>query len=78
MGIPPNLSGALMRAYIAPAEGAVITGTEIKDFTRNAMTHVNTPDLVRFDDTFPLTGTGRLKRRELERTVSLEYTPLSL
>jgi len=32
------------------------------------------PDLVRFFDAFPMTGSGKVKRRELERMVALEYT----
>jgi non-ribosomal peptide synthetase component E (peptide arylation enzyme) len=32
------------------------------------------PDLVRFFDAFPMTGSGKIKRRELERTVVLELT----
>jgi fatty-acyl-CoA synthase len=57
-----------------PVEGAVITGDELKDFARDTMADFKLPDLVRFFDTFPMTGSGQVKRRELERTVSLEYT----
>ncbi len=32
------------------------------------------PDLVRFFDTFPMTGSGRVKRSELAQVVGLELT----
>jgi non-ribosomal peptide synthetase component E (peptide arylation enzyme) len=35
------------------------------------------PDLVRFFDAFPMTGSGKVKRRELERTVALDHTAMS-
>ncbi|GAC1476715.1 MAG: AMP-binding protein [Gemmatimonadaceae bacterium] len=78
IGVPHDVLGELMCACIVPVEGAVITGKEIKDFARDTMAEFKIPDLVRFYDRFPLTGTGKVKRRELERTVSLEYTPMSL
>ncbi|HUQ80111.1 MAG TPA: AMP-binding protein [Gemmatimonadaceae bacterium] len=34
------------------------------------------PDLVRFSDEFPMTGSGTVKRRELERTVALDHTAI--
>jgi len=32
------------------------------------------PDLVRFFDAFPLTGSGKVKRRELAQVVGLELS----
>jgi fatty-acyl-CoA synthase len=32
---------------------------------------------VRFFDTFPMTGSGKVRRRELERTVALDPTVLT-
>ena len=34
------------------------------------------PDLVRFLDAFPITGSGTVKRRELERMVALDHTAI--
>ena len=58
-------------------EGAVITGEEVKDFARDTMADYKIPDLVRFFDTFPMTGSGKVKRRELERAVALGHTAVS-
>ena len=74
IGVPHDVLGELVCACIVPVEGAVVTGREIKDFARDTMADYKVPDLVRFFDAFPMTGSGKVKRRELERMVSLEYT----
>ena len=74
IGVPHEILGELVCACIVPVEGAVITGEEIKDFARDTMADYKLPDLVRFFDAFPMTGSGKVKRRELERTVALETT----
>lgn len=74
IGVPHDVMGELVCACVVPVEGAVITGGELKDFARDTMADFKLPDLVRFFDAFPMTGSGKVKRRELERMVSLEYT----
>lgn len=74
IGVPHDVLGELVCACIVPVEGAVVTGKEVKDFARDTMADYKIPDLVRFFDVFPMTGSGKVKRRELERMVSLEYT----
>ena len=74
IGVPHDVLGELVCACIVPVEGAVITGEEIKDFARDTMADYKIPDLVRFLDAFPMTGSGKVKRRELERAVALDHT----
>ena len=73
IGVPHDILGELVCACIVPVEGAVITGREIKGFARDTMTDHKIPDLVRFFDAFPMTGSGKVKRRELERMVALDH-----
>jgi len=73
IGVPHDVLGELVCACIVPVEGAVITGEEIKLFARDTMADYKIPDLVRFLDAFPMTGSGKVKRRELERVVALEH-----
>jgi fatty-acyl-CoA synthase len=42
-------------------------------FARDTMADYKVPDLVRFFDSFPMTGSGKVKRRELERVVALDH-----
>lgn len=74
IGVPHDVLGELVCACIVPVEGAVITGGEIKLFARDTMADYKIPDLVRFFDSFPMTGSGKVKRRELERAVAFEHT----
>ncbi|HEX5439092.1 MAG TPA: AMP-binding protein [Gemmatimonadaceae bacterium] len=76
IGIPHDIMGELVCACIVPVEGAVITGEEVKEFARDTMADYKIPDLVRFFDTFPMTGSGKVKRRELERVVALDSTAM--
>ena len=54
----------------------MITGEEIKDFARDTLADYKVPALVRFFDAFPTTGSGTVKRRELERMVALDHTAI--
>ncbi|HET7622798.1 MAG TPA: AMP-binding protein [Gemmatimonadaceae bacterium] len=73
IGVPHDIMGELVCACVVPVEGAVITGGELKEFARDTMADYKLPDLVRFLDAFPMTGSGKVKRRELERMMALEY-----
>jgi fatty-acyl-CoA synthase len=77
IGVPHEVLGELICACVVPVEGAVITGRELKDFARDTMADYKIPDLVRFFDAFPMSGSGKVRRRELERTVALDPTVTS-
>ena len=74
IGVPHDVMGELVCACVVPVEGAVITGDELKHFAEDTMADYKVPDLVRFFDAFPMTGSGKVKRRELERMVALDHT----
>ena len=59
-------------ASVVLVEGAIVTGEEIKDFCREVMADYKVPDLVRFLDGFPMTGSGKVRRVELARIISAE------
>ena len=74
VGIPNELLGELVCACVVPVEGAIVTGDELKEFCREQLVDYKVPDLVRFFDGFPLTGSGKVKRRELAQVVGLELS----
>ncbi len=74
VGVPNEILGELACACVIPVEGAIITGDELRDFLRDQVADYKVPDLVRFFDTFPLTGSGKVKRRELTQVVGLELS----
>ena len=72
VGLPDEVLGEIACACIVPVEGAIVTGEEIKDFCREVMADYKVPDLVRFLDSFPMTGSGKVRRIELARMISAE------
>lgn len=74
VGVPNELFGELVCACIVPVEGAIVTGDELKEFCREHLADYKVPDLVRFFDAFPMTGSGKVKRRELARVVGVELS----
>jgi fatty-acyl-CoA synthase len=72
VGLPHAVLGEVACACIVPVEGAIVTGEEIKDFCRETMAEYKVPDLVRFLDGFPMTGSGKVRRVELARMISAE------
>lgn len=76
VGIPNEVLGELICACVVPVEGAIVTGDELKEFCREHLIEYKVPDLVRFFDHFPMTGSGKVKRRELAQVVGLEMSAL--
>ncbi len=74
VGIPNETLGELICACVVPTEGSIVTGDELKDFCREAVADHKVPDLVRFFDALPLTGSGKAQRRELAQVVGLELS----
>ncbi len=74
VGVPHEVMGELVCACVVPVEGAIVTGEELKEFCREQVANDKTPDLVRFFDAFPLTGSGKVRRKELAQVVELELS----
>ena len=72
VGVPNEVLGEIACACIVPVEGAVVTGPEILDFCRETLADYKVPDLVRFLDALPTTGSGKARRIELARMISAE------
>jgi fatty-acyl-CoA synthase len=70
VGLPDEVLGEMSCACVVPVEGAIVTGGEIKDFCREVLADYKVPDLVRFLDSFPMTGSGKVRRVELARMIS--------
>jgi len=72
VGLPHEVLGEVVCACVVPVEGAIVTGEEIREWCRSTLADYKVPDLVRFFDSFPLTGSGKVRRVELARMVSAE------
>ncbi len=74
IGVPNPILGELICVCVIPVEGAIVTGDELREFFHDQVADYKIPDLVRFFDTFPLTGSGKVKRRELAQVVGMELS----
>jgi fatty-acyl-CoA synthase len=74
VGAPNPILGELICACVLPLEGAIVTGDELREFCRDQVADYKVPDLVRFFDAFPMTGTGKVKREDLAEVVRLEMS----
>lgn len=72
VGLPHEVLGETAVACIVPVEGAIVTGEEIKEFCRETLAEYKVPDIVRFLDSLPMTGSGKVRRIELARMISAE------
>ncbi len=72
VGCPHDVLGEAICACIVPVEGAIVTGQEIKEWCRVTLAEYKIPDVVRFLDAFPLTGSGKIRRVELVRMMEAE------
>jgi len=72
VGVQDGVLGEAICACIVLQEGAIVTGEEIKDWCRVTLADYKVPDQVHFVETFPRTGTGKVRRVELARLVQAE------
>jgi fatty-acyl-CoA synthase len=75
VGVPDPLLGEATCACIVPEEGAIVTSQELVEWCRGTLAEAKIPDLVRFHDAFPRTGTGKVRRLELSRMIQTESRP---
>src|SRR4029079_12228077 len=72
VGLPDEILGEVSCACIVPVEGAIVTGEEIKSFSREVLADDTVHDLVPFLDGFPMTGSAKVRRVGLARMISPE------
>lgn len=75
IGVSDPLLGEATCACVVPEEGAIVTSQELREWCRATLAEPKVPDLVRFLDAFPRTGTGKIRRIELSRAVQSETRP---
>jgi acyl-CoA synthetase (AMP-forming)/AMP-acid ligase II len=75
VGVADPLLGEAICACIVSVEGAIVTEQEIVDWCRETLADAKVPDLVRFLESLPRTGTGKIRRIELSRQMASESSP---
>ena len=67
VGVQDELLGEAICAAVVPVEGAIVTGSELRDWCREILAEYKVPDRVEFMEELPMTGTGKIRRVELVR-----------
>lgn len=72
VGISDEILGEAICACVVRVEGGIVTGNEIRSWCAVTLADYKVPDLVTFMEDLPLTGAGKVWRRELARRVVAE------
>ncbi len=72
VGIADEILGEAICACVVRIEGGIVTGNEIRSWCAATLADYKVPDLVTFMEELPLTGTGKVWRREVARRVVAE------
>lgn len=65
VGVPDKTYGEAVLAVIIKRDGAAVTEADISEFVRSHMAKHKTPKYIRFIDSFPMTGSGKIQKYKL-------------
>ncbi len=65
IGIPNDISGEVVKAFIVKTQGSTLDFEAIKAFCKLSLTSYKVPKLYEFRDELPKTNVGKVLRREL-------------
>ena len=65
VGVPHDEHGEEVKAYVIKAAGAEVTEDELIAWAKEQMASFKYPRTVEFRDSFPMTATGKILKREL-------------
>ncbi len=67
VGIAHHLTGEYPKAFVIPQEPEAISSRELIDFCKERLAHYKVPRKVEFVESFPLSGVGKVLRKELKK-----------
>lgn len=70
VGVSDEILGEAICACVVRVEGGIVTEDEIRSWCAATLADYKVPDLVTFMEDLPLTGAGKVWRRELARRVA--------
>ena len=76
--VPDEKWGEVPKALVVRKPDADVTEAELVEFCRSRLAHYKCPQSVDFLDSFPKTGTGKILKRELRKTMRGEAAGVRL
>jgi long-chain acyl-CoA synthetase len=65
VGVPHESHGEEVKAFVIRADGATVTETELVAWCKQNMAAYKYPRIIEFRDSFPMTASGKILKREL-------------
>jgi acyl-CoA synthetase (AMP-forming)/AMP-acid ligase II len=76
IGVPSQVGGERVRAYILPMEGVELTETEVVDYCRGQIANYKLPEEVRFVENFPLSALWKVQKFKLREEAIQELAQM--
>jgi fatty-acyl-CoA synthase len=73
VGVPDQLLGETVMAFVIPRPGASLTAEEVIAFGREKMANFKVPRYVEIVDAFPMTGSGKVQKFEQQAHAVAKY-----
>ncbi len=67
IGVPDEIRGEDIQAFVVPAPGAAANADEILDYCRRELARYKVPRAITFTDSLPLTASGKIRRFALRQ-----------
>ena len=73
IGVPDAEFGESVMAFVQVEEGGTVSAEALIEHCRERIASYKKPKYVRFVDALPMTGTGKVQKRELRQSVEDEF-----
>ncbi len=76
VGVPDDVYGEVLAAWIIPKQGETLTEEEVREFCRNHIAHYKIPTYIRFVTEYPMTVTGKIQKFKIVEAMQQELANL--
>jgi long-chain acyl-CoA synthetase len=70
IGIPDEIMGEEIKAYVVKEVGATVTEEELITYTKSKLAAYKYPRMVEFVESLPMSATGKILKKELRKQLS--------
>ncbi len=68
IGVPDEVKGEEIKAFVVPKPGAELTEKDVKHWTKERLAEYKWPRIVEIVDSLPMSATGKILKKELRKT----------
>ena len=71
VGVPDEVLGSAVKAFVVPDPGAVITERDVQKFAKENLEPIMVPKYVEFANDLPRTANGKVDKKELKKRIAI-------